>query len=105
MVRLEDGGVGFIDFEDDPGIYLTLPLCQSRDWLCYLQSTALWLERRGVLPQATKHWHHHLERLPLLQQQQIRQAARKIRPLRHLHASVWGSDTLRLARMAELLAV
>ncbi|WP_274570890.1 hypothetical protein [Neisseria leonii] len=103
MVRLEDGGIGFIDFEDDPGEFLTLPMCQSRDWFCYLQSTALWLDRRGVLAQAAGCWRQHAAALPPEQRAQIRTAARHIAPLRRLRSRKWGSDTLRLARMAELL--
>ncbi|PSJ79519.1 hypothetical protein C7N83_11690, partial [Neisseria iguanae] len=38
--------VGFIDFEDNPAAALDIIQCQSRDWLCYLQSTLLILQRQ-----------------------------------------------------------
>ena len=45
--------IGFIDFEDDPGLVLKTPHAQARDWLLYLLSTAVWMkkfeERHSVL--------------------------------------------------------
>ncbi|PSJ79267.1 hypothetical protein C7N83_13275 [Neisseria iguanae] len=38
--------MGFIDFEDNPAAALDIIQCQSRDWLCYLQSTLLILQRQ-----------------------------------------------------------
>ena len=52
IIVCNDGQIGFIDFEDDPGRYMPLERCQSRDYLCYLQSTAVWLQKHGLLDQA-----------------------------------------------------
>ena len=38
IIVCNDSQIGFIDFEDDPGRYMPLERCQSRDYLCYLQS-------------------------------------------------------------------
>lgn len=44
LVRCPDGVVGYIDFEDDPTRSLPLVHCQARDVLCYVHSTALYLQ-------------------------------------------------------------
>ncbi len=44
MVLCSENTIGFIDFEDNPDDFLTLSQCQTRDWLCYLNSTAYLLD-------------------------------------------------------------
>jgi len=48
--------IGFIDFEDDPGLVLKTTHAQVRDWLLYLLSTAVWIkaieDRHTVLIEA-----------------------------------------------------
>ena len=70
MVLCADGGIGLIDFEDDPAAHLPLPLCQVRDVLCYVHSTAWILARVQALPQAQAAWQQALaatqQRLSLL---------------------------------------
>lgn len=41
LVWSPDGGLGAIDFEDDPGRAMPLSLAQVRDWMPYLFSTAV----------------------------------------------------------------
>ncbi|WP_027994511.1 hypothetical protein [Simplicispira psychrophila] len=48
LVRCPDGVVGYIDFEDDPTRTLPLVHCQARDVLCYVHSTALYLQDSGA---------------------------------------------------------
>ena len=48
LVRCPDGVVGYIDFEDDPTRALPLAHCQARDALCYVHSTALYLQASGA---------------------------------------------------------
>ena len=92
--------IGFIDFEDDPGSVLPLPLCQARDWLCYLHSSARLLQEAGVLNQAVPIWQAIMatEHTPV--HKHVAQALRRLRPLHRLQARFWGNDTLRLAAMA-----
>ena len=102
MIVGDDGGIGFIDFEEDPGRYLPLSACQSRDYLCYLESTALILKRRGCLDSAVRRWSDHAAALPPAIADDIRTAARPMLWMRALHHPRWGKDTLRLAALAEM---
>ena len=97
-----DGQIGFIDFEDDPGRYMPLERCQSRDYLCYLQSTAVWLQKHGLIDQAAAIWQQHSSSLPAALSAPVQSAARPIGWMRHLQADFWGNDTLRLAALAAL---
>lgn len=56
LVRCPDGVIGYIDFEDDPAAHLPLPVCQARDALCFVHSTAWILAQSSALPEARKHW-------------------------------------------------
>ncbi|MDO5639524.1 MAG: hypothetical protein Q4G28_06600 [Neisseria sp.] len=105
MIVCGDGVIGFIDFEDDPGDYLSLERCQSRDYLCYLQSTALWLQKRGQLGEAARLWQQHSAALPAGITAAIHSAVRPMRWMRRLKARRWGNDTLRLAALAELFTL
>lgn len=40
MISLDGVSVGFIDFEDDPGVVMTLTLAQVRDWLLFFLSSS-----------------------------------------------------------------
>ena len=92
--------IAFIDFEDDPGQVMPLSLCQARDWLCYLQSGARIMESGGVLHEATRLWRQTLAQKDTAVRAPVEQALRRLRPLRHLQARLWGKDTLRLVAMA-----
>ena len=102
IIVSDDGQIGFIDFEDDPGHYMPLERCQSRDYLCYLQSTAVWLQKHGLLDQAAAIWRQHAAGLPAALRTPIESAIRPIGWMRHLQAGFWGNDTLRLAALAAL---
>ena len=102
IIVCNDGQIGFIDFEDDPGRYMPLERCQSRDYLCYLQSTAVWLQKHGLLGQAAAIWRQHSSSLPAALRTPIESAIRPIGWMRHLQAGFWGNDTLRLAALAAL---
>ncbi len=49
LVRTADGAIAFLDFEEDPLEVLAQAECQARDWLCWVQSTALVLAERQAL--------------------------------------------------------
>lgn len=102
IIVSDDGQIGFIDFEDDPGRYMPLERCQSRDYLCYLQSTAVWLQKQGLIDQAAAIWQQHSSSLPAALRTPIESAIRPIGWMRHLQAGFWGNDTLRLAALAAL---
>ncbi|MDO4640162.1 MAG: hypothetical protein Q4A84_00435 [Neisseria sp.] len=104
MIRQENGGgIAFIDFEDDPAQYMPLIQCQCRDYLCYLQSAATWLERSGNLAPAVAIWQAHFRSLPAPLQSGLRRNYRSALWLRKLKAQWLGNDTRRLSAMAELL--
>ena len=102
IIVCNDSQIGFIDFEDDPGRYMPLERCQSRDYLCYLQSSAVWLQKHGLLDQAAAIWRQHAAGLPAALRTPIESAIRPIGWMRHLQAGFWGNDTLRLAALAAL---
>ncbi|KLT73167.1 hypothetical protein PL75_04485 [Neisseria arctica] len=102
MIVCEDGIIGFIDFEDDPGDYLTIERCQSRDYLCYLHSTAIWLRKHNLLNQASAIWQQHQNTLSNDIATAINSSIKPINWMRHLQARKWGSDTLRLSALAAL---
>lgn len=104
MIVCTDGIIGFIDFEDDPGDYLTIERCQSRDYLCYLHSTAIWLKKHNLLDQASAIWQRHQNTLPANIATSINASVRPIGWMQHLRARRWGSDTLRLAALAALFS-
>lgn len=105
ILRLADGSLAFIDFEDDPGEVLPLPVCQARDWLCYVFSTA------GILDQHD----HALAQAVTLLDQVLQQAApgvssallracRRLSWLRRLPLQGLGSDGRRLVAAGEFMA-
>jgi hypothetical protein len=104
LMHCPDGGIGFIDFEDDPGATLTLAECQTRDWLSYLHSTALLVQASA--PRAgAEHWHAVLAGADASVRERIAHAAQRMRWLRHLpRGRRWGRDTQRVRAVARLLA-
>ena len=60
LVLCPDGAIACIDFEDDPAAALPLALCQLRDALCYVHSTALALQQAGAQAQARALWRQWL---------------------------------------------
>lgn len=105
IIVQDNGGIGFIDFEDDPGLHLNLTQCQSRDYLCYFQSTCNWLKKRGNLAEAAIIWQQHRQTLPAETLRQIETTVRPMLWMRRLKARRWGNDTLRLAALAELFTL
>lgn len=104
MIACEDGSIGFIDFEEDPGLYMNREQCQSRDYLCYLQSTAILLQKYHRLNAAAQCWQQHTSLLLPLVTQQINAAVRPLLWMRAIHHPRWGRDTLRLAALAALFS-
>jgi hypothetical protein len=104
FVQCPDGVIGYIDFEDDPGVTLPLTECQTRDWLSYLHSTAMLV--RAAAPQAAEaHWQEVLQAASDEVRQRLAIAAQRVRWLRHLPAGRrWGRDTQRVRAVARLLA-
>ncbi|WP_107687810.1 BUD32 family EKC/KEOPS complex subunit [Neisseria wadsworthii] len=103
IIRQSDGGIGFIDFEDDPLLHMQLLQCQCRDYLCYLQSSATWLERTGNLSETVAIWCRHFQSLPENLQTALRKNYLRVLWLRKLTAGWMGSDTRRLSALAQLL--
>lgn len=104
MIFIDEKQIGFIDFEDDPGTVLPLPLCQARDWLCYLHSGAIVMRQDGGFHEAQKAWNTILASEPPDIQATVNKTLRSIGWMRHLRARFWGNDTLRLAAMAHFAA-
>lgn len=102
MVRAADGRIAFIDFEDDPGRVLALAECQARDWLCYIQSTALILGPWQRLDDAIDLLARQLQPTPAFAH--LVRTARRLTWLRRLpDASFIGRDGQRLRNSAQVL--
>ena len=107
MVRCPDGVVACVDFEDDPAAALPLPVCQVRDALCYLHSTAIYLVNAQAQDGARAAWSEWLARpergADFLAE--LRRTVRRLGWLRHLPQDRrWGRDAQRLRAAYELLA-
>ncbi len=105
LVRCPDGVVGYIDFEDDPAAHLPLALCQARDLLCYIHSSALYLREGGALDAARPLWADWLaQRSPSLRAA-LATSTTRLAWLRHLPQSRRLGRDLQRARAAyDLLA-
>jgi len=100
LVRCPDGTVGYIDFENDPTRALPLAQCQARDALCYVHSTALYLDQGGALEGARTLWADWLAECSPGLQAALASTITRLGWLRHLPASRrWGRD-LQRARAA-----
>lgn len=101
LVSCPDGVVGYIDFEDDPGASLTLAQCQARDWLSYVQSTAVYLLEAGALAGAHARWQTMLRTQAPDVRASLNRTARRMGWLRRLpQGRRWGRDTARLRAAA-----
>jgi hypothetical protein len=92
--------IGFIDFEDDPGLVLPISHAQARDWLLFLLSTAVWVkeveDRQTVLIEA-------LGREAPLVRDLVWGALRRLTWFRHLPSERrWGKDAWWLQAAAQL---
>lgn len=104
LVRCPDGVLGFIDFEDDPLASLPLALCQARDALCYVHSTALYLREAGALPEARAVWAHWLAEQPAALGALLATTAQRLAWLRHFPQDRrWGRDLQRARAAYDLL--
>jgi len=104
LVRCPDGVLGFIDFEDDPLASLPLALCQARDALCYVHSTALYLREADALPEARAVWAHWLAEQPAALSALLAATAQRLAWLRHLPQDRrWGRDLQRARAAYDLL--
>lgn len=103
MMRCHDGKIGFIDFEDAPEKVLNLKQCQTRDWLCYLHSTAFLLDnddnRRQAVEILRTTWGKKADNLI----DDLYRNTRFLGWLRHIQHRRWGRDTLRLAALMRLM--
>ncbi|WP_171016208.1 hypothetical protein [Ramlibacter sp. 2FC] len=106
LVRCPDGAIGYIDFEDDPRLALSLAQCQARDWLSYLHATAVLLHEAGALPQAAALWRRRLDQMGPEVRAELRLSAQRMAWMRRLPAQRrWGRDVQRLGAAAQLMAL
>lgn len=106
MVLCADGGLACVDFEDDPAAALPLELCQVRDLLCYLHSTAIYLAHAQALPQARALWEAWLQSAGYSGafHATLGKTVARLRWLRHLPQDRrWGRDAQRLRAAYDLL--
>jgi hypothetical protein len=92
--------IGFIDFEDDPGLILDTTHAQARDWLLYLLSSAAWIQtiqdRHSILFKILQEESPPIRRL-------FWQALHRLSWFRHLpRTRKWGKDAWLLQAAAQL---
>ena len=104
LVRCPDGVVGYIDFEDDPASVLPLAHCQARDALCYVHSTALYLDQGGALESARTLWAGWLAQCSIEVRHTLTDSIARMAWVRHLPASRrLGRDLQRVRAAHDLL--
>ena len=105
LVRCPDGVVGYIDFEDDPASVLPLAHCQARDALCYVHSTALYLDQGGALEGARTLWADWLAACSADVRSTLTDSIARMLWVRHLPASRrLGRDLQRVRAAHDVLA-
>ncbi len=107
LVRCPDGQIACIDFEDDPAATLALPVCQLRDALCYVHSTALHLAHSGAGDGARQAWRAWaaLPQYGAPLHALLADTTARLRWLRHLPADRrYGRDAQRLRAAWDLLS-
>ena len=106
LVRCPDGVVGYIDFEDDPASVLPLAHCQARDALCYVHSTALYLDQGGALAGARALWADWLATCSVEVRSTLSDSVERMAWVRHLPASRrLGRDLQRVRAAHDLLTL
>lgn len=93
--------LSFIDFETDPGQVLSLTDCQTRDWLCFIFSTANCFETEEV-EQAKQLLVSVLENEPK-SFLDICRVGRKLKWILNLNPESFGNDGRRLGKCIYLL--
>lgn len=97
LIVAPDGGIGFIDFEEDPRRNLSLADCQARDLLCLIYSVAFFFTTRHARQQLASQLTTHLAWRNPEARATVLSVMRRLQWLRHLPASPHlGKDTLRV---------
>jgi hypothetical protein len=104
IMLTQNGSIAFIDFEDDPGEVMALPLCQARDWLCFIFSTAIILEQRNQSVMAVSTLTITISKGSYLAQKALLKACRRLAWIRFLPIAKLGSDGLRVVTAGRCLA-
>jgi len=99
-----DGSIAFIDFEDDPGEVMALPLCQARDWLCFIFSTALITTQHHQLEGAVAALAHAISQERYAAQKALVKVCRRLAWIRFLPIAELGSDGKRVVAAGQCLA-
>lgn len=97
----DEHNFSFIDFETDPGKILSLTDCQTRDWLCFIFSTANCFQV-SELTQAQQLLANALEHQPTIFQDVCR-VGRKLKWILKLKPEALGSDGRRMSKCITLL--
>ncbi len=97
IISFNDGRIGFIDFEDAPEKVLTLTQCQTRDWLCFLFSTAYYFDTDNDRNQAITIFRQALGKNTDSLINELDKNTRFLRWSKYIRTRRWGRDTLRIA--------
>ena len=86
----------FIDFETDPAEVLPLEICQTRDWLCFIFSSAYYFDF-DQLPTASKAFYNIVKNEPKAYSK-ICRLGRKLRWVLPLRPQIVGNDGKRIEK-------
>lgn len=104
IMLTHDGSIAFIDFEDDPGEVMALPLCQARDWLCFIFSTAIILAQKNQSDVAVSTLTETISQGSYAAQKALLKVCRRLAWIRFLPIAKLGSDGLRVVAAGRCLA-
>ncbi|MDZ4296827.1 MAG: serine/threonine protein kinase [Moraxellaceae bacterium] len=104
IMLTNDGNIAFIDFEDDPGEVMALPLCQARDWLCFIFSTAVILEHQNQLDGGVVTLVNAISQENYAAQKALLKVCRRLSWIRFLPIASLGSDGKRVVAAGQCLA-
>lgn len=104
IMLTNDGSIAFIDFEDDPGEVMALPLCQARDWLCFIFSTAIIMAQKNQSDVAVSTLTETISQGSYAAQKALLKVCRRLAWIRFLPIAKLGSDGLRVVAAGRCLA-
>lgn len=104
IMLTHDGRIAFIDFEDDPGEVMALPLCQARDWLCFIFSTAIILAQKNQSDVAVSTLTKTISQGSYTARKALLKVCRRLAWIRFLPIAKLGSDGQRVVAAGQCLA-
>lgn len=100
-----NGSISFVDFEDDPHEFMALPLCQARDWLCFIFSIATFMKDKNYLLGSVDILSKLIRQESRATQKSLLKVCQRLAWIRFLPLSMLGSDGRRVVAAGQCLAM